>query len=170
MVKLDKYIKHQRMKHYHCLFSWTFIVILSFSFIACSHDDDDETDLLIGVWVSEEPLPMYEDGRTTSEVIGSVKAFFQFMEDGSLIEKDVITMFKSGKTYTETSTYGRWTAKGNRLIITTSFAEYSDPKENPDVTECTYKFENGKLMLTYQDEETGKVMTISFVRSQMPKE
>ncbi|MBO4314569.1 MAG: hypothetical protein IKX24_05505 [Prevotella sp.] len=153
------------MKRYYCFFSWFIIAIMSFSFASCSNDDDDDKDSLIGVWVSEETLPMYYH----EELTGHVKAFFQFMEDGSLIEKDIITEIGSGETYTETSTYGRWEATGNHLKIITSFAEpYDNPKENADETECTYMFKNGKLILSYQDEDTGEIKSITFVRGQMP--
>ena len=153
------------MKRYYCFFSWFIIAIMSFSFASCSNDDDDDKDSLIGVWVSEETLPMYYH----EELTGHVKAFFQFMEDGSLIEKDIITEIGSGETYTETSTYGRWETRGNHLKIITSFAEtYDNLKENADETECTYMFKEGKLILSYQDEDTGEIKSIIFVRGQMP--
>ena len=140
--------------------------MMSFPFTSCSNEDDDDKDSLIGVWVSEDSLPMYYD----EELKGHVKAFFLFMEDGSLIEKDVITEIGSGETYTETSTYGRWEATGNHLKIITSFVEPNDnPKENADVTDCTYMFDNGKLILSYQDEDTGEMKSITFVRGQMPE-
>ena len=153
------------MKRYYFIFS--LIAFLSLSFFSCSNDDDDDKDSFIGVWVSEGTLPMYEYGVTTSEVVGNVKVYFQFKEDGSLIEKDVITYIESGKTYTETSTYGRWSATKGHLKIIVSFADVN-PKENADEIECTYQFTNGKLVLSYKDEETGQLITVSFVRGQMP--
>ena len=153
------------MKRYYYLFVWALIATMAFSFTSCSHDDDDDEDSLIGVWASEEALPMYYQ----SELTGYVKGYFHFMEDGSLVEKDVINSIKSGKTYTETSTYGRWEAMGNHLKIITSFAEPQDnPKENADVTDCTYMFRDGKLILSYQDDETGEMKSITLVRGQMP--
>ena len=153
------------MKRYYFIFS--LITFLSLSFFSCSNDDDDDKDSLVGVWVSEGTLPMYEYGVTTSEVVGHVKVYFQFMEDGSLKEKDVITYIESGKSYTETSTYGRWSATKGHLKIIVSFADVN-PKENADEIECTYQFTNGKLVLSYKDEETGQLITVSFVRGQMP--
>ena len=143
------------------------ITFLSLSFFSCSNDDDDDKDSLVGVWVSEDTLPMYEYGVTTSEVVGHVKVYFRFMEDGSLKEKDVITYIESGKSYTETSTYGRWSATRGHLKMIVSFADVN-PKENADEIECTYEFTNGKLVLSYKDEETGQLITVSFVRGQMP--
>lgn len=153
------------MKRYYFIIS--LIAFLSLSFFSCSNDDDDEKDSLVGVWVSEDTLPMYEYGVTTSEVVGHVKVYFRFMEDGSLKEKDVITYIESGKSYTETSTYGRWSATKGHLKIIVSFADVN-PKENADEIECTYQFTNGKLVLSYKDEETGQLITVSFVRGQMP--
>ena len=153
------------MKRYYFIFS--LIAFLSLSFFSCSNDDDDDKDSLVGVWVSEDTLPMYEYGVTTSEVVGHVKVYFRFMEDGSLKEKDVITYIESGKSYTETSTYGRWSATKGHLKIIVSFADVN-PKENADEIECTYQFTNGKLVLSYKDEETGQLITVSFVRGQMP--
>lgn len=159
------------MKRYYYIFS--LIALLSLSFFSCGNDDDDDKDSLVGVWASEETLPMYEydHGVKTSELVGNVKVYFQFMEDGSLIEKDVITYIESGKSFTETSTYGKWTATENRLKMIISFAEpYENPKENADELECTYQFANGKLVLSYKDEETGQLVTVPFVRGQMPKD
>ena len=153
------------MKRYYFIIS--LIAFLSLSFSSCSNDDDDDKDSLVGVWVSEGTLPMYEYGVTTSEVVGHVKVYFRFMEDGSLKEKDVITYIESGKSYTETSTYGRWSATKGHLKIIVSFADVN-PKENADEIECTYQFTNGKLVLSYKDEETGQLITVSFVRGQMP--
>ena len=153
------------MKRYYFIIS--LIAFLSLSFFSCSNDDDDEKDSLVGVWVSEDTLPMYDYGVTTSEVVGHVKVYFRFMEDGSLKEKDVITYIESGKSYTETSTYGRWSATKGHLKIIVSFADVN-PKENADEIECTYQFTNGKLVLSYKDEETGQLITVSFVRGQMP--
>lgn len=153
------------MKRYYFILS--LIAFLSLSFFSCSNDDDDDKDSLVGVWVSEDTLPMYEYGVTTSEVVGHVKVYFRFMEDGSLKEKDVITYIESGKSYTETSTYGRWSATKGHLKIIVSFADVN-PKENADEIECTYQFTNGKLVLSYNDEETGQLITVSFVRGQMP--
>ncbi len=153
------------MKRYYFIFS--LIAFLSLSFFSCSNDDDDDKDSFVGVWVSEGTLPMYEYGVTTSEVVGHVKVYFQFLEDGSLREKDIITYIESGKTYTETSTYGRWSATEGHLKIIVSFADVN-PKENADEIECTYQFTNGKLVLSYKDEETGQLITVSFVRGQMP--
>ena len=153
------------MKRYYFIFS--LIAFLSLSFFSCSNDDDDDKDSLVGVWVSEDTLPMYEYGVTTSEVVGHVKVYFQFLEDGSLIENDVITYIESGKSYTETSTYGRWSATKGHLKMIVSFADVN-PKENADEIECTYQFTNGKLVLSYKDEETGQLITVSFVRGQMP--
>lgn len=153
------------MKRYYFIFS--LIAFLSLSFFSCSNDDDDDKDSLVGVWVSEDTLPMYEYGVTTSEVVGHVKVYFRFMEDGSLKEKDVITYIESGKSYTETSTYGRWSATKGHLKMIVSFADVN-PKENADEIECTYQFTNGKLVLSYNDEETGQLITVSFVRGQMP--
>ena len=119
------------------------------------------------MWVSEDTLPMYDYGVTTSEVVGHVKVYFRFMEDGSLKEEDVITYIESGKSYTETSTYGRWSATKGHLKMIVSFADVN-PKENADEIECTYQFTNGKLVLSYKDEETGQLITVSFVRGQMP--
>lgn len=153
------------MKRYYFIIS--LITFLSLSFFSCSNDDDDDKDSLVGVWVSEDTLPMYEYGVTTSEVVGHVKVYFRFMEDGSLKEKDVITYIDSGKSYTETSTYGRWSATKGHLKIIVSFADVN-PKENADEIECTYQFTNGKLVLSYKDEETGQLITVSFVRGQMP--
>ena len=153
------------MKRYYSIIS--LIAFLSLSFFSCSNDDDDDKDSFVGVWVSEGTLPMYEYGVTTSEVVGHVKVYFQFMEDGSLKEKDVITYIESGKSYTETSTYGRWSATNGHLKIIVSFADVN-PKENADEIECTYQFTNGKLVLSYKDEETGQLITVSFVRGQMP--
>ena len=150
-----------------CYFIISLIAFLSLSFFSCSNDDDDDKDSLVGVWVSEDTLPMYEYGVTTSEVVGHVKVYFQFMEDCSLKEKDVITYIESGKSYTETSTYGRWSATKGHLKIIVSFADVN-PKENADEIECTYQFTNGKLVLSYKDEETGQLITVSFVRGQMP--
>lgn len=154
------------MKSNYGFFTWVFIAIMSFSLTSCSNDDDDDDkDSLIGVWVSEETLPVYYQ----SKIIGYVKSYFHFMEDGSLIEKDVITEIESGNNYTETSTYGRWETTGNHLKIITSFAEtYDNLKENADETECTYMFKEGKLILSYQDEDTGEFKSIIFVRGQMP--
>ena len=152
------------MKRYYFIFS--LIAFLSLSFFSCSNDDDDDKDSLVGVWVSEDTLPMYEYGVTTSEVVGHVKVYFRFMENGSL-EEDVITYIESGKSYTETSTYGRWSATKGHLKIIVSFADVN-PKENADEIECTYQFTNGKLVLSYKDEETGQLITVSFVRGQMP--
>lgn len=151
------------MKRYYYIFS--LIALLSLSFFSCSNDDEDDKDSIIGVWVSEETLPMYEydHGVKTSELVGNVKVYFQFMEDGSLIENDVITYIESGKTYTETSTYGRWSATEGHLKMIVSFADVN-PKENADELEYTYHFTNGKLMLSYKDEETGQRITVSFVR------
>lgn len=155
------------MKRYYFIFS--LMAFLSFSFLSCSNDDDDDKNSFIGVWVSEKTMLMYEDGLTSSKVVGDVKVFFQFMEDGSLIEKDVITYIESGKTYTEISTYGRWTATDNHLKLIISFAEPNEnPKENADEIECTYQFTDGKLILSYKDEETGELQTVPFVRGQMP--
>lgn len=153
------------MKRYYFIFS--LIAFLSLSFFSCSNDDDDDKDSLVGVWVSEDTLPMYDYGVTTSEVVGHVKVYFRFMEDGSLKEKDVITYIDSGKSYTETSTYGRWSATKGHLKMIVSFADVN-PKENADEIECTYQFTNGKLVLSYKDEETGQLITVSFVRGQMP--
>lgn len=153
------------MKRYYFIFS--LIAFLSLSFFSCNNDDDDDKDSLVGVWVAENMLPMYEYGVTTSEVVGHVKVYFRFMEDGSLKEKDVITYIDSGKSYTETSTYGRWSATKGHLKIIVSFADVN-PKENADEIECTYQFTNGKLVLSYKDEETGQLITVSFVRGQMP--
>ncbi len=153
------------MKRYYFIIS--LMAFLSLSFFSCSNDDDDDKDSLVGVWVSEDTLPMYEYGVTTSEVVGHVKVYFRFMEDGSLKEKDVITYIESGKSYTETSTYGRWSATKGHLKIIVSFADVN-PKENADEIECTYQFTNGKLVLSYKDEETGQLITVSFVRGQMP--
>lgn len=153
------------MKRYYFIFS--LIAFLSLSFFSCSNDDDDDKDSLVGVWVSEDTLPMYDYGVTTSEVVGHVKVYFRFMEDGSLKEKDVITYIESGKSYTETSTYGRWSATKGHLNMIVSFADVN-PKENADEIECTYQFTNGKLVLSYKDEETGQLITVSFVRGQMP--
>ena len=47
------------MKSNYCFFTWIFIAIMSFSLNSCSNDDDDDKDSLIGVWVSEETLPVY---------------------------------------------------------------------------------------------------------------
>ncbi len=152
------------MKRYYFIIS--LIAFLSLSFFSCSNDDDDDKDSLVGVWVSEDTLPMYEYGVTTSEVVGHVKVYFRFMENGSL-EEDVITYIESGKSYTETSTYGRWSATKGHLKIIVSFADVN-PKENVDEIECTYQFTNGKLVLSYKDEETGQLITVSFVRGQMP--
>ena len=152
------------MKRYYFIIS--LIAFLSLSFFSCSNDDDDDKDSLVGVWVSEDTLPMYEYGVTTSEVVGHVKVYFRFMENGSL-EEDVITYIDSGKSYTETSTYGRWSATKGHLKIIVSFADVN-PKENADEIECTYQFTNGKLVLSYKDEETGQLITVSFVRGQMP--
>ena len=152
------------MKRYYFIFS--LIAFLSLSFFSCSNDDDDDKDSLVGVWVSEDTLPMYDYGVTTSEVVGHVKVYFRFMENGSL-EEDVITYIESGKSYTETSTYGRWSATKGHLKIIVSFADVN-PKENADEIECTYQFTNGKLVLSYKDEETGQLITVSFVRGQMP--
>ena len=152
------------MKRYYFIIS--LIAFLSLSFFSCSNDDDDDKDSLVGVWVSEDTLPMYEYGVTTSEVVGHVKVYFRFMEGGSL-EEDVITYIESGKSYTETSTYGRWSATKGHLKIIVSFADVN-PKENADEIECTYQFTNGKLVLSYKDEETGQLITVSFVRGQMP--
>ena len=152
------------MKRYYFIIS--LIAFLSLSFFSCSNDDDDDKDSLVGVWVSEDTLPMYEYGVTTSEVVGHVKVYFRFMEDGSL-EEDVITYIESGKSYTETSTYGRWSATKGHLKIIVSFADVN-PKENADEIECTYQFTNGKLVLSYKDEETDQLITVSFVRGQMP--
>ena len=153
------------MKRYYSIIS--LIAFLSLSFFSCSNDDDDDKDSLVGVWVSEDTLPMYDYGVTTSEVVGHFKVYFRFMEDGSLKEKDVITYIESGKSYTETSTYGRWSATKGHLKIIVSFADVN-PKENADEIECTYQFTNGKLVLSYKDEETGQLITVSFVRGQMP--
>lgn len=153
------------MKRYYFIFS--LIAFLSLSFFSCSNDDDDDKDSLVGVWVSEDTLPMYEYGVTTSEVVGHVKVYFRFMEDGSLKEKDVITYIDSGKSYTETSTYGRWSATKGHLKMIISFDDVN-PKENADEIDCTYQFANGKLVLSYKDEETGQLITVSFVRGQMP--
>ncbi len=153
------------MKRYYFVIS--LIAFLSLSFFSCSNDDDDDKDSLVGVWVSEDTLPMYEYGVTTSEVVGHVKVYFRFMEDGSLKEKDVITYIDSGKSYTETSTYGRWSATKGHLKMIISFDDVN-PKENADEIECTYQFTNGKLVLSYKDEETGQLITVSFVRGQMP--
>ena len=153
------------MKRYYFIIS--LIAFLSLSFFSCSNDDDDDKDSLVGVWVSEDTLPMYEYGVTTSEVVGHVKVYFQFLEDGSLREKDIITYIESGKSYTETSTYGRWSATKGHLKIIVSFADVN-PKENADEIECTYQFTNGKLVMSYKDEETGQLITVSFVRGQMP--
>lgn len=153
------------MKRYY--FIIFLIAFLSLSFFSCSNDDDDDKDSLVGVWVSEGTLPMYEYGVTTSEVVGHVKVYFRFMEDGSLKEKDIITYIDSGKSYTETSTYGRWSATKGHLKMIISFADVN-PKENADEIECTYQFTNGKLVLSYKDEETGQLITVSFVRGQMP--
>ncbi len=152
------------MKRYYFIIS--LIAFLSLSFFSCSNDDDDDKDSLVGVWVSEDTLPMYDYGVTTSEVVGHVKVYFRFMENGSL-EEDVITYIESGKSYTETSTYGRWSATKGHLKIIVSFADVN-PKENADEIECTYQFTNGKLVLSYKDEETGQLITVSFVRGQMP--
>ena len=152
------------MKRYYFIIS--LIAFLSLSFFSCSNDDDDDKDSLVGVWVSEDTLPMYEYGVTTSEVVGHVKVYFRFMENGSL-EEDVITYIDSGKSYTETSTYGRWSATKGHLKMIVSFADVN-PKENADEIECTYQFTNGKLVLSYKDEETGQLITVSFVRGQMP--
>lgn len=152
------------MKRYYYIFS--LIAFLSLSFFSCTNDDDDDKDSLVGVWVSEDTLPMYDYGVTTSEVVGHVKVYFRFMENGSL-EEDVITYIESGKSYTETSTYGRWSATKGHLKIIVSFADVN-PKENADEIECTYQFTNGKLVLSYKDEETGQLITVSFVRGQMP--
>lgn len=152
------------MKRYYFIIS--LIAFLSLSFSSCSNDDDDDKDSLVGVWVAENMLPMYEYGVTTSEVVGHVKVYFRFMENGSL-EEDVITYIESGKSYTETSTYGRWSATKGHLKIIVSFADVN-PKENADEIECTYQFTNGKLVLSYKDEETGQLITVSFVRGQMP--
>ena len=153
------------MKRYYFIIS--LIAFLSLSFFSCSNDDDDDKDSFVGVWVSEGTLPMYEYGVTTSEVVGHVKVYFRFMEDGSLKEKDIITYIDSGKSYTETSTYGRWSATKGHLKMIISFADVN-PKENADEIECTYQFTNGKLVLSYKDEETGQLITVSFVRGQMP--
>ena len=152
------------MKRYYFIIS--LIAFLSLSFFSCSNDDDDDKDSLVGVWVSEDTLPMYEYGVTTSEVVGHVKVYFRFMENGSL-EEDVITYIESGKSYTETSTYGRWSATKGHLKMIVSFADVN-PKENANEIECTYQFTNGKLVLSYKDEETGQLITVSFVRGQMP--
>ena len=152
------------MKRYYFILS--LIAFLSLSFFSCSNDDDDDKDSFVGVWVSEDTLPMYDYGVTTSEVVGHVKVYFRFMENGSL-EEDVITYIESGKSYTETSTYGRWSATKGHLKIIVSFADVN-PKENADEIECTYQFTNGKLVLSYKDEETDQLITVSIVRGQMP--
>lgn len=154
------------MKRYSSIFTWAFIAILSFSFVSCNHDDEDEEVSLVGVWVLEKSLPMYYN----SEITGYVKAYFQFLEDGSLIEKDVITPIDDGKVYTETSTYGRWSVTDNHLTLIVSFAEPKDnPQEKADVNECTYEFKDGKLILTYMEEELNKMVSITFVRGKMPE-
>lgn len=154
------------MKRYSSIFTWAFIAILSFSFVSCNHDDENEEESLIGIWVLEKSLPLYDD----SEVTGYVKAYLQFMEDGSLIEKDVITPIGDGGVYTETSTYGRWSATDNHLTLIVSFAEPEDnPQEKADVNECTYVFKDGKLILTYMEEELDKLVSITFVRGKMPE-
>ncbi len=155
------------MKRYYSIIAWAFIAMMSFSVISCNNNDDEDKESLIGVWVSEKSMPVtYE-----SKIVGYVITYFQFMEDGSLLEKDVITNSDNyGKVYTETSTYGKWSSTDNRLILTVSFADPNDnPKEKADVIECTYMFKDGKLILSHKDDESGEMVVVPFVRSQMPE-
>ena len=153
---------------YYCI-AMAFLAVSSLTIASCGDDDKEnvnDKNLLVGVWVSEGTVPMYGNSERT-EVIGSVKLYLRFMEDGSFIEKDVITNTNSGKTYTETSTYGRWTATGDMLRITESFEDIGDPQDFLDSYEYSYQFKNGKLILT-NNKDTGEVLTVTFVRGEMP--
>ena len=154
------------MKRIYYFLALTFLAVSAVSIVSCKDDDDDKSNdqNLLGVWVCEESLPFYEEGELT----GSSRLYFQFNAGGSLIEKDVITEKESGRTYTMTSTYGKWSVNGNTLTITTSFWEFDNIEKHIDVDDYTYKFQNGKLILTYKDPDTETVKSASFVHGTMP--
>ena len=155
------------MRHTINLMVWALLAISSFSFVACKDDDDEKgKNPLVGVWVSEEAVPLYEEDE--QRVTANAKVFFQFNEDGTFVEKDVITVTSNGRTYTETSTYGRWKDTGNVLKISVSFEDIDDPKQYLDEYEYTYRFAKDKLILTEENNNTGEIKTVSFVRGQMP--
>ena len=146
---------------------WTFLAISSFSFVACKDDDDEKgKNPLLGVWGSEEAVPQYDEDE--QRVTANALVYFQFNEDGTFVEKDVITVISNGRTYTETSTYGRWKDTGNLLKISVSFEDIDDPKLYLDEYEYTYRFAKDKLILTGKNENTGEIKAVSFVRGQMP--
>ncbi len=158
------------MKRTLCFLVWALIAISSFSLVSCK-DDDDEKDKtsLVGVWVSEESIPQYDEDE--QKVTANAIVYFQFNEDGSFVEKDVITKIRDGYTYTETSTYGRWMAHGNTLKISYSFEDIEDPRLYLDEIEFTYNIVNNKLILTVQtinNEVRDEHKTFTFVRGQMP--
>lgn len=157
------------MKRIYYFLVLAFLAVSAVSLVSCKDDDDDKADdqkSLLGVWVCEESLPFYEEG----EIVGSSKLYFQFNADGSLIEKDVITEKESGRTYTMTNTYGKWAVNGDKLTLTTSFWEFDNIEKYIDVDDYTYKFQNGKLILTYEDPVTGSVKSASFVHGTMPSD
>ncbi len=158
------------MKRTLCFLVWALLAISSFSLVSCK-DDDDEKDKtsLVGVWVSEESIPQYDEDE--QKVTANAIVYFQFNEDGSFVEKDVITKIRDGYTYTETSTYGRWMAHGNTLKISYSFEDIEDPRLYLDEIEFTYNIVNNKLILTVQtinNEVRDEHKTFTFVRGQMP--
>ena len=157
------------MKRIYYFLVLAFLAVSTVSLVSCKDDDDDKADVqksLLGVWVCEESLPFYEEG----EIVGSSKLYFQFNADGSLIEKDVITEKESGRTYTMTNTYGKWAVNGDKLTLTTSFWEFDNIEKYIDVDDYTYKFQDGKLILTYEDPVTGSVKSASFVHGTMPSD
>ena len=160
------------MKRTLCFLVWALLAISSFSLVSCNDDDENEKhekNSLVGVWVSEESIPQYDEDE--QKVTANAIVYFQFSEDGSFLEKDVITKIRDGYTYTETSTYGRWMAHGNTLKISYSFEDIEDPRLYLDEIEFTYNIVNNKLILTVQtinNEVRDEHKTFTFVRGQMP--
>ncbi len=154
------------MKRFYYLLL-VFFVVSFISIISCEDDDDaNNKNTIVGTWRCEELIPVYYE----DEVEGYSTLYFQFFEDGSLTEKDVINPVNGGDSYIMTSTYGKWSVKGDVLTLITSFKEFEDPSLSPDVTECKYKIKNGKLILSYKYSDTGETQQFSFIPSTMPQD
>ena len=70
---------------------FTMALVAMFSLLSSSCKDDDErldnTDLLIGVWVTKDDITLFFDDKS-EWAYG--KVYFQFNEDGTMIEKNVL--------------------------------------------------------------------------------
>ena len=143
-------------------------LVAMFSLLSSSCKDDDErldnTDLLIGVWVTKDDVTLFFDDKSEW---AHGKVYFQFNEDGTMIEKDALTRFDNGDTFVKTSTFGEWKADGDKLTMTTSFSD--DIDDIPDVNIVTYKLKKHSLIITYTN-EWGEQVSWTFVRGEMPKE